>query len=76
MMLFRIILIFSLTFITKTSDNPGKRVIFTEDFEQSFLDLNHWNYELGDGCPNLCGWGVKNTHYTKENVFVRDESCY
>ena len=73
-MLFRIILIFSLTFITKTSDNPGKRVIFTEDFEQSFLDLNHWNYELGDGCPNLCGWGNKEyQHYTKENVFVRDE---
>ena len=73
-MLFRIILILSLTFITKTGDNPGKRVIFTEDFEQSFLDLTHWNYELGDGCPDLCGWGNKEyQHYTKENVFVRDE---
>ena len=74
MILFRIILIFSLAFITKTSDNPGKRIIFTEDFEQSFLDLTHWNYELGDGCPDLCGWGNKEyQHYTKENVFVRDE---
>ena len=73
-MFFRIILILSLAFITKTGDNPGKRVIFTEDFEQSFLDLTHWNYELGDGCPDLCGWGNKEyQYYTKENVFVRDE---
>jgi beta-glucanase (GH16 family) len=21
------------------------------------LDETSWNYELGDGCPNLCGWG-------------------
>ena len=73
-MLFRIILILSLAFITKTGDNPGKRVIFTEDFEQSFLDLTHWNYELGDGCPDLCGWGNREyQHYTKENVLIRDE---
>ena len=49
--------------------------MFTDDFENTFLDLNHWNYELGDGCPELCGWGNNEFQiYTKENVFIRDEN--
>jgi beta-glucanase (GH16 family) len=49
--------------------------LFTDDFENTFLDLNHWNYELGDGCPELCGWGNNEFQiYTKENVFIRDEN--
>ncbi|AOR26131.1 glycoside hydrolase, GH16 family [Formosa sp. Hel3_A1_48] len=74
MILIRILIILSFALIQKTSDNPGKRIIYNEDFDQSFLDLDYWNYELGDGCPELCGWGNKEyQHYTKENVFVRDE---
>ena len=61
--------------LCKNQDNsPGKRIIFNDDFEQSFLDLKHWNYDLGDGCPDLCGWGNREyQQYTKENVFIRDE---
>ena len=50
-------------------------ILFTDDFDNTFLDLNHWNYELGDGCPELCGWGNNEFQiYTKENVFIRDEN--
>lgn len=74
MMIFRILLILAFAFLQKPEDNPGKRIIFNDDFEQSFLDLKYWNYDLGDGCPNLCGWGNKEyQHYTKENIFVRDK---
>lgn len=74
MMIFRILLILAFAFLQKPDKSPGKRIIFNDDFEQSFLDLKHWNYDLGDGCPNLCGWGNKEyQHYTKENIFVRDK---
>jgi len=74
MMIFRILLILAFTFFQKPENNPGKRIIFNDNFEQSFLDLKYWNYDLGNGCPELCGWGNKEyQHYTKENIFVRDE---
>jgi hypothetical protein len=56
-------------------NNPKKRVVFSEDFEEPFLDINYWNYELGDGCPELCGWGNKELqHYTKSNIFIRNKN--
>lgn len=48
-------------------------LIFEEQFLGDTLDTEHWNYELGDGCPNLCGWGNNERQvYTKENVSVKD----
>ncbi len=35
----------------------AQKVIFEEDFNGDSLDMSVWNYEEGDGCPNLCGWG-------------------
>ena len=55
------------------SISNDKRLIFEEDFTSNILDERHWNYELGDGCPTLCGWGNKEYQsYTKENVSVRN----
>ena len=50
-----------------------QELIFEEQFEGTELDESIWNYELGDGCPNLCGWGNNERQiYTKENVSIRD----
>lgn len=66
--IFFIISIFSLT---ACSSKP--QVIFEDNFEGDRLNLAHWNYELGDGCPALCGWGNDELQlYTRENVAVRD----
>jgi beta-glucanase (GH16 family) len=74
MMIFRILLILVFSLLHKSDNNPGNRVIFNDDFEQSYLDLKHWNYELGNGCPELCGWGNREyQHYTKENVVIRNK---
>ncbi len=35
----------------------AQKVIFEENFNGDTLDSSVWNYEEGDGCPNLCGWG-------------------
>lgn len=48
-------------------------IIFQDEFDGTALNTNFWDYELGDGCPDLCGWGNNERQiYTKENVEVRD----
>ncbi len=43
-------------------------MVWSEEFNGTRLDTSTWNYELGDGCPNLCGWGNNERQlYTKEN---------
>lgn len=48
-------------------------LLFEENFNGEELNSKVWNYDLGDGCPNLCGWGNNERQlYTKENVAVND----
>lgn len=49
------------------------QVIFHEDFEGDKLDMSHWNYEEGDGCPDLCGWGNEERQiYDRDYVQLED----
>lgn len=35
--------------------------------------MEHWNYEEGNGCPNLCGWGNNERQiYSRDYVKVED----
>ncbi|NER15335.1 family 16 glycosylhydrolase [Leptobacterium flavescens] len=44
------------------------KLVWEEDFNGTELDESVWNYELGDGCPGLCGWGNNESQiYTKKN---------
>lgn len=50
-----------------------RKLIWEENFNGKSLNEKHWNYELGDGCPNLCGWGNnERQEYTKENHQLKD----
>jgi beta-glucanase (GH16 family) len=50
-----------------------RKLIWQEEFEGTQLDQEVWNFELGDGCPNLCGWGNNERQlYTKENHKVQN----
>ena len=34
------------------------QLVWQDEFEESGLpDTSRWSYDLGDGCPRLCGWG-------------------
>lgn len=45
-----------------------RKLIWQEDFKSHKLDESVWNFELGNGCPNICGWGNNEREfYTKEN---------
>lgn len=51
----------------------SREIIFEDNFDGTSLNELHWNYQIGNGCPDLCGWGNnERQYYTKENVFVKD----
>jgi beta-glucanase (GH16 family) len=55
------------------SAQKTEAIIFEEHFNGNELNENQWNYELGDGCPKLCGWGNEEwEYYTKESVSVSE----
>lgn len=40
------------------------RLVWSEEFNYTGLpDSTKWIYDLGDGCPNLCGWGNNELQY-------------
>jgi beta-glucanase (GH16 family) len=63
-----------LCFITLSAfAQDTKTLIFEEQFDGTTLNEANWNYELGNGCPNICGWGNNERQiYTKENSSLRD----
>ena len=50
-----------------------RNLVWSDEFNDDALDLTSWNFELGDGCPDLCGWGNNERQvYTKENHRLED----
>lgn len=50
-----------------------KQLVWEENFDGKKLNEAVWNFELGDGCPSLCGWGNNEKQiYTKENHTISD----
>lgn len=45
----------------------GYNLVWADEFEGDTLDLNSWTYEIGDGCPNNCGWGNNELEYYRED---------
>ena len=48
-------------------------LVWSDEFNGSTLDLNSWNFQLGDGCPTICGWGNNERQiYTENNHRLED----
>ena len=46
----------------------NRALLWSDEFSGTELNAADWNFELGDGCPNLCGWGNNELQlYTKSN---------
>ncbi|MCQ0112021.1 glycoside hydrolase family 16 protein [Zhouia amylolytica] len=59
------------------NENGFSELVWSDDFDggSGRLDASKWNYDLGDGCPSLCGWGNgEQQYYTdrSDNVKVED----
>ncbi|MBL0685210.1 glycoside hydrolase family 16 protein [Aquimarina mytili] len=50
----------------------GYGLVWSDEFNDGKLSLQNWSFNIGDGCPNLCGWGNEELQsYTnsEENLF-------
>jgi beta-glucanase (GH16 family) len=70
------LLVILTVFISCNKDDTEKRLIWADEFDYSGIpDTTKWDYDLGDGCPNVCGWGNNELeYYTKSPENVRVES--
>lgn len=47
------------------------KLLWSDEFNGDTLDITKWNYDNGDGCPNLCQWGNNELqYYRSENIKV------
>ncbi len=53
-----------------------KKPIWSDEFDYNGLpDSSKWGYDLGDGCPDVCGWGNNEAEfYTKDLKNARVEN--
>jgi beta-glucanase (GH16 family) len=58
-----------------SAQTPGWTLVWADEFETAGApDPEKWDYQLGDGCPQLCGWGNKELQfYTRDAANVRVE---
>ncbi|MEI6409613.1 MAG: glycoside hydrolase family 16 protein [Bacteroidota bacterium] len=43
------------------------KLVWSDEFDNNGLpDSTKWSYDVGDGCPNLCGWGNNELQYYTE----------
>ena len=50
----------------------GYNLVWADEFNSTTLSED-WIFELGDGCPDLCGWGNQELqYYKKENTSLAD----
>ncbi|MDN3202634.1 glycoside hydrolase family 16 protein [Algoriphagus sediminis] len=51
---------------------PDYELVWRDEFDGTALS-DDWTYEIGDGCPGLCGWGNDELQfYKEENTKVED----
>jgi len=63
-----ILLLFGLLFSFFMLNAQERSLVWSDDFNGTELNEKDWSFELGDGCPALCGWGNKERQiYTKRN---------
>jgi len=74
-MFYRSLLTFMLLFIVSQSLHAQyqyKKLVWHDEFDSkttALPDSNKWDYDLGNGCPQLCGWGNNELeYYTKKSV--------
>jgi len=51
-------------------DNTELKLVWSDEFDYTGIpDSTKWAYSIGDGCPELCGWGNNELqYYTYENL--------
>lgn len=45
----------------------GYTLVWRDEFNGEMLNVSDWSYDIGNGCPNLCGWGNNESEYYRED---------
>ena len=55
---------------TSTTDDTALKLVWSDEFDYAGLpDSTKWAYAVGDGCPDICGWGNNELqYYTYKNL--------
>lgn len=49
----------------------GYELVWNDEFDGDEVNTDYWVFEIGTGCPDLCGWGNNELqYYRKENASV------
>jgi beta-glucanase (GH16 family) len=69
------LLTLTLPVLAACNADKGREPVWSDEFEVNGApDSSKWNYDLGDGCPNNCGWGNHELqYYTSNSANVRVE---
>lgn len=69
--------LFFLVTAASFAQGNSRKLVWQEDFNGKALNDKVWNFELGDGCPNICGWGNNEKQlYTDTNHVVKDGNLF
>jgi len=68
---YRLVLLTALLLAGTSSAQATWSLVWSDEFNGSALNTADWNYDIGTGCPDLCGWGNNELeYYRSENVNV------
>jgi beta-glucanase (GH16 family) len=66
-------LIFAFILTAGAGSAQDWELIWSDEFDDSTIDAAKWEFQIGDGCPNLCGWGNNELQYYRaENAVVEN----
>ena len=51
---------------TTPIEYPDMDLLWNDEFDGSILNGSFWTHEIGNGCPNICGWGNNELEYYRE----------
>lgn len=69
-------IILLITYTTSSiAQSPCYGLMWSDEFDGPSLNLDNWTYDIGNGCPDLCGWGNSELeYYTNDQENVRIEN--
>lgn len=57
------------------SSYNGYTLFWSDEFNETGLNTSNWNFNTGNGCPSLCGWGnseLQQFTNSNENLYFKE----